>query len=181
MSQKIFKYPGRIFLFAAVAFSISFQARVELSETSAKALFIYNFVKHVEWGTDVDPNSPELVIGVFDDFRQAAKFSEILSVKSIGSKSLRVIEANNAKEAGQCQVLFVPNEKLNYYLREAPEISGKGLLVITESPGMIKNYSGINLVRSDNKIQFEINERMLKKSGLKASNELLSLASSVLK
>ena len=58
---------------------------------------------------------------------------------------------------------------------------GKPVLTISEVNGFIEQGGIINFIIVNDKIRFEINERVAKESGLKISSKLLRLARKVIR
>ncbi len=80
------------------------------------------------------------------------------------------------EEIDNCQILFIPSD----YMDELPSFikiaNSKHILLVTEEANAGYTVAGINLVKVEGKQKFELNEAMVKKTGLKISNQLIPLA-----
>jgi len=151
----------------------------DVEEYVAKAAFIYNFTKFVEWNNDA--NSESFVIGVVGESPIYSALTNIASTKKINNKKIEVVKCKTTDvENCHCQILFVPeNIGTKEFKDFLSALSTKNVLVITEHKGYLDYGSAINFLIVDNHIKFEINLTSLNKCNLKASAQLLKLAQSV--
>jgi hypothetical protein len=167
------------FLLIAVAFfSASFVIiQSEVEEYAAKAAFIYNFTKFVEWEENSLNNASSFNIGVLGDSPIISPLQDLAANKKINNKKINVIKFNSVSDIKNCHILFIPEGTPAEMLRESAESSlVKNTLIITEKKGDLENGSAINFLIVNNKIKFEINLNSLNKNNIKASSQLLKLA-----
>lgn len=152
------------------------QKKVE--EYTAKAAFIYNFTKFIEWPEN--QSAGEFQIAVLKDCPIIAPLEQIAASKRVNERKISVSVLKSEELPGNCHILFIPSsigsdrltEVLKYY-------SGKQTLIITEKKGMLSKGSSINFLIEDQKIRFEINRKSIEKAQLNVSSQLLKLAKSV--
>ena len=161
--------------------SFLIKQKKEVEEYIAKAAFIYNFTKFVEWERPEAKTAPTFVIGVLGDSPIYPHLLELSANKTINNKKIEIVncEAVNP-ETCRCQILFVPESITttgfkNFIL----DLSAQNVLIITERKGFLDLGSGINFLVVEDHIKFEINIQSLNKSHLKASSQLLKLASTI--
>jgi hypothetical protein len=156
-------------------------ARAEslFNEYQVKAAYLYNFAKFVEWpeGSFHDSLSPIkiCVLGV-DPF---GKSLDDLRHKSVGNRKLDIARLQQSDQAKACHVLFVSEaekENMSAILRA---VQKKSILTVGETKGFIRAGGIINLIRTGDKVNFEINRDAADRSGLKISSQLLKLATIV--
>lgn len=171
-----------IVLVTVVFFLSSFfqGSKNDAEEYSVKAAFIYNFTKFVEW--DKSETSPTFVIGVIGDSPIYKPLLEVAATKTINNKKIEVMRCNASSPSDcKCQILFVPetikSKDFQDFLTELN--STKNILIISESKGFLNSGSAINFLVIENHIKFEINIGSLNKYNLKASSQLLKLASNI--
>ena len=85
--------------------------------------------------------------------------------------------SKEAKLADTTAVLlnYIPARQYNKAQATLKNTEGNGSLEITD--GLTgKNIPGINLIKIDEKLKFQLNEQALRKEGLKISIQLLDLA-----
>ena len=138
-----------------------------------KAIFIYNFIKYIEWPT----TKQSFKIGILNGTPEMmAAFEKMIEKKSGEGQKLVLENYHSASAAGDCQLLFIPDNQSNILSEVSAKLSGKPTLIVTESDGLIKKGSGINFIIVDGKLRFELNRSTLKEADLKVSSNLLGLA-----
>lgn len=152
----------------------------DIGEYTAKAAFIYNFTKFVEWNEEAE-NSPAFVIGVLGESPIYDALQDIAKTKKINNKTIEVVKCVAAKpENCKCHILFIPeNTEPSIFKEYCKTPSLKNALIISEKQGSLDKGSAINFLIIDNRIRFEISMNTLNKCHLKASSQLLKLAVTV--
>lgn len=137
------------------------------------SVFVYNFTKYIQW-----PNaSNEFNIGILGgDPGAMESFKTMAEIKSSGSSKFIVTNVNNASQASNCQILFIPEGASNQLESIAGSLAGKPVLIITEKSGLIKKGSCINFITVDGKLNIELNREAVEGAGLKVSGQLMALA-----
>lgn len=145
------------------------------NEYTLKALFIYNFTKHIEWPANSNSSSKFqlIVVGKSDITNSLTK---ILSGRKINEKYIEVKSISSSSKIEAGQIIFIPRSSFSKVSSQLEGLSSKGSLIITEEKSISEKYSGINIVEKDNGLRFEINETNLKNAGFKVSNQLLQLS-----
>lgn len=142
-----------------------------------KALFLYNFTKYIEWPANMQGG--DFVIGVLGNSPIKKELDIIASKKTIGTQPIKVKVFNSINDIGSCHVLFIPPGKSSTLAEVNKKISGKGILVITDKPGLAKKGAGINYVLKDGHQDFEINKSTIKQQNLKVNSSLFALGTVV--
>lgn len=149
------------------AFAQSLSSR----EYEIKAAYLYNFIKYVDWPTTKDT----ITIGVLG----GNPFGEALAPlngKMAKGKRIIVKELGSAREAQNCQMIFVSSSE-KQRLQEIFENSKSAhVLTVGEMQGFAQGGGIINFIEENNKVRFEINEEAAHRTGLTISSELLKLA-----
>jgi YfiR/HmsC-like len=164
-----------VFVITTCAVSRNAQAQV-LNEYEAKAGFLFNFVKFVEWPSKAfaDGSSP-LIIGVVGDDRSSAVIGQIINGKTANGRRLVVKRFANFKALTYCHIVFVRSSERDR-IQQTLTAAGPGALTIGETEGFANVGGIINLTILDNKLRFQINPAAAEKAGLRISAKLLSLA-----
>lgn len=139
------------------------------------SLFIYGFVKYVEWPTSV--LNGDFVIGVYGNSPIIEELQSVAQSKKIGGRSIVVKVISNVSEVNDCHLIFVTSKESKGIQHIVAAIKANATLIVTEKAGLIKKGSMINIFHDedDDKTKFEINKAQLEKSKLKMSHELLRL------
>lgn len=142
-------------------------------EYQVKAAFIYNFMAFTQW-----PDNSDSVINLClygeDYFGHEI---DKLQNKAVGTRSIRVSRINNPEQLAQCQAIFF-SKSVNDSLAELilDHLPNKSILTLADSPNAASKGIIINMNLVDEKVIFEINLGIARKTGLGISSKLLQLA-----
>ena len=163
------------FVIATCAIPRNAQAQV-LNEYDAKAAFLFNFVKFIEWPSEafVDNSSP-LIIGVVGDDRSSGVIDQMINGKIANGRRLVVKRFSNLKSLTYCHIVFVRSSERDR-IRQTLTAAGPGALTVGETEGFARLGGIINFIIMDGKLRLEINQPSAERAGLKISAKLLSLA-----
>ena len=138
-----------------------------------KALFMYNFTKYLEWPTS--KQSGDFVIGVYGNSPIINELNIIAQKRKVGAQQIIVKKITESVQFESCNIIYVPANRSAKINEIQQYCNGKGVVLITDKPGMAKTHSGINYVKVNGKQNFEINKRHLETQGIKINSVLLSL------
>ncbi|CAN5451027.1 hypothetical protein BH11BAC2_BH11BAC2_00770 [soil metagenome] len=147
-------------------------------EYTVKALFVYNFIKHIEWPAPKNQSST-FTISVLGNSEVTGKLEALLKGRKIFDKTFEIRVCNNLDETANSQIIYISKSQSEKISSLLEKLSGKGVLIIAEDRNMAARGACINIIQSNNHMRFELNESALKKEGLKISNQLLELATVV--
>ena len=165
---------GAIVTLALVFSSLQAQDYVVIT----KVRYLKSFTKYVEWPNDY--KSGDFVIGVLDNATMANALSLKLKDRTVGNQSFKIINYTSASDIGRCHILYIPPEKSSDLKTALSRVKSYSTLVVTDKPGLVEEGSGINLVRNGAMFQFEINQKIMKKSELTVSSLLIPMAAKVI-
>jgi hypothetical protein len=178
---------GRHFLAALVLLGLALLIIAPAQSTSApaapageyqiKAAFLYNFAKFVEWPANKfsTTNSP-VVIGVLGRDPFGADLDKTILDETVGGRPIVIKRFDRMEDIQGCHILFVsPAEKgrLVEIVREAEKAS---VLTVSETDNFAESGGIINFTKAGNKVRLEMNVNAARRSDLKISAKLLSLA-----
>ena len=152
--------------------SLSF-TRVDIEEYEAKAMFLINFVKYIDWGQQ-DPATP-VRIGIVGHSEIRPALERIAEYKKGNARPLQIVSIDPAHPE-LCHVIFISREETRKTSALAKELAGKGVLLVTEDNSSSNRSAGINLIKSSQRIKFEINQPAIRLAGLRLSGQLQQLA-----
>lgn len=138
-----------------------------------KALFLYNFIKNVEW----PPASKQgdLIIGVLGSNPISKELETITSTQRAGNQAMKVKVFSTVEEITNCHIIYVSPNKGNLVPQLLAKISGSNTLVVSDNKGGIQQGSGINFILDGDKLKFEISKHNIEVKGLRVSTSLLNL------
>ncbi|HBH48798.1 MAG TPA: hypothetical protein DDX98_09165 [Bacteroidales bacterium] len=142
-----------------------------------KALFMYNFTKYLEWPSAKQKGN--FVIGVYGGSPIINELNIIAQKRKVGAQQIVVRKISDASQFKDCHIVYVPESRSSRIDEVMQNCSGKGVVLITDMPGMAKTHSGINYIKIDGKQNFEINKKHLEQQEIKINSALLSLGIAV--
>jgi hypothetical protein len=166
---------GIVALIASCAMCRNAQAQA-LNEYEAKAAFLFNFLKFVDWPAQAfaDDSAP-LVIGIVGDDKSSERIEQLVNGKSANGRQVVVKRFPSFKQLTYCHLVFVrasERERLPQILSAARS----GSLIVGETDSFARWGGAINFSIEDGKIRLEINQKSAERAGLKISAKLLSIA-----
>jgi hypothetical protein len=152
-----------------------------LPEYQAKALFLYNFAKFVEWpASKFSSTNAPLVIGVFGQNPFDDHLENAVRGKQINGRTILVRQVADAPEVQQCHILFVGSgerRRLDDVFKAAETGS---VLTVGETVGFLESGGMINFYlesggAAGKRVRFEIDDRVARRANLRMSSKLLNL------
>lgn len=152
-------------------------ARAELTEGQAKAGFLYNVARFVEWPASSFSSATAPIVmctrGLQSDVDAAMP---LLGGKMIGDRPIR-LERDPLLVEG-CHILYMGlGSQTNF--REMVQ-SGGAVLVVSDVPGTLGQGAAVEIVPMGKRIAFNVNLGAVRRAGLKLGAPLLRLAHEVL-
>lgn len=142
-----------------------------------KALFVYNFTKYIEWPKN--KQTGDFVIGVLGHSSIISELKAFTERKTVGSQKIVVEEILSSEDYTKYHIVYVPTKLSGQAEDIANKTKGKGVLLVTDKPGLAATTSGINFVKVDNQQKFEVNTTNLETEGVKHSHTLVLLGIAV--
>lgn len=158
-----------------VVITVSFCGKVMAQEediVKAKAKFIYNFTRYVEWPSDA--NSSDFVIAVYGSSQLVDELKEVTSTKLVEKKHITVKKITNLAEIDNSQVLFVSYVKTKELKDVVGRLKNRKILIITEKYGALEEGSTINFIEDNDKLSYEIKPNNAESMGLKLNSTIIS-------
>lgn len=138
-------------------------------EATVRALFIYNFTKHIDWPPEKIAST--FRIGVWGETKVYDKLRTILIDRRIKNRPVEIIKIDSILQVKECNVLYITYTELSHaYELNAKNLS-YGVLIITDGPDVNNNGASIKITNQENIMKFEINDRDLKEKGLSVAKQ----------
>lgn len=158
---------------------VSMELKQASIETDAKAAFIINFTKYIEWQSSSLDNMDVFKIGVVGD-HSVYQSLKSLSSKKVKNKKIEIYYFNKPDDIQECHLIYVSSSMtLNQLKSCSTSAKSKNTLIIGDKKGALNNGAAINFVAVGNKLKFEMNIQNFNKNKLKVSSQLLQLATNV--
>ncbi len=153
-------------------FNKNFHAETDIK--NAEAIFIYNFLSHVQWPEGSVGN--DYLIGVLGKTSTYDYLLKYTTNRKIGTRPIQVKQLNSSSEVSHCQVLLIADHKSNEINTINQNLLGKSCLTIGEKAGLTKSGAVIDFNVVDGKLRYKIDEENAKKQKLIISSALLHMS-----
>jgi len=153
------------------------QARLEASEASVKAAFLYKFPGYIDWPASTFPSAAApFTFGVMGQDDVAAELERLVAGKQWSGHPMAVRRVNGDNGLAGLQVLFVgrgAGDRVGAVVRAAQL---PGLLVVTENEKGLTYGAAINFVLLEDRVGFEVAPEAAERNGLRISSRMLAVA-----
>lgn len=160
-----------------IAVLVFFCISAKAQDEKFKALFMYNFTKYFEY--PASKQAGNFVIAVVGDSPIIGELQTIADKKTVGPQKIEVKKISATDDVTKCHIVFVPESQSASAAAIAAQIAGKGVVLITDKPGLGKTVSGINYISTGGKQSFEVNQNHLKEQGVNVASALITLGKAV--
>jgi hypothetical protein len=163
-----------ILLFALlfVPFTKNFHAETDIK--NAEAIFIYNFLSHVQWPEGaVGSNYLIGVLGKTATYDYLVKYT---TNRKVGNRIIEIKQLNGISEVVHCQVLLVSDQKSSEMESISQKLNGRSCLTVGERSGLTESGAVIDFNVVDGKLRYKINQENAKKQNLVISSTLTRMS-----
>ncbi len=166
----------RLLVLATLLFGARVGAQAPMSESQVKAMFVYNFLKFVEWPVDTSVGAKDpFVVLIIGDGATADATEHFLESKTIGERPLVVRRIQWDQSLAGARAAFVVErdaKKLHHVLEAA---ASAGVLTIGEGESFTTRGGVIGLLVEDRKVRFDVDTTAAQTARLRVSSKLLAL------
>ena len=165
-------------LFGAIPGNVRCDSEQPMPEEAACLL---NFSRFIEWPSAAfqNPGAP-FVIGVIGKNPFGIDLARMAWQESARGRALVVRELHPGDDLRGCQILFIGAADEKLVARILASVNGSSVLTVSDAPGFV-NWGGmIEFSRQGDHVRFSVNDIAVKRAGIKASANLLQLASEVI-
>lgn len=150
----------------------------QFMEYTVKAVFLEQFTRFIEWPdtSGMYDTSKPFILGVLGENPFGATLEEIYSTRKIKDKNVKISYFSGIDEVEGCHLLFISKsmeKELSHILSYTKK---KPVLTVSDTEGFAEKGVLINLFLEGNSVRFEINEAVVRESGLFISYLLLKHA-----
>lgn len=151
-------------------------APLAVEQYTVLAALTLNFARFTQWSeqafADLGNNLQVCLVG---DNVLMQSFDSIAG-KVVGTKVIKIINADKLRNLHQCNILFVSELPNNVLAQVFLDIKQYPVLTIGEGLDFIHSGGMVAMINTDGKIQLHINLPIVKNAGLTISSSLLRLA-----
>lgn len=153
-------------------------AAQQVEEYHIKAVFLSNLSHFVTWPPANDREKIAFVIGIYGPDPFGTIIDRAVAGETKNSRPVRIERYGSLQELNPaaCSILFIHASKISEWESIHSHLSAHAVLTVADVAGFPEQGGMVNLVKSGQKIQVEINYDAVRLSGLTISSKLLSLA-----
>jgi hypothetical protein len=171
----------RLLILATLLFGVRVEAQqAPMSEAQVKAMFVYNFLKFVEWPVDTSVGAKDpFVVLIIGEGATADATEQFLQSKSIGDRPLVVRRTRWDQSLAGARAAFVVEGDAKKLHRVLDAAASAGVLTIGEGESFTTRGGVIGLLVEDRKVRFDVDTTAAQIAGLRVSSKLLALTRAV--
>jgi hypothetical protein len=170
-ARNLLRLVSRIALAATLALTMPASFGEATTEAQLKAAYLVNFLKYVEFpGTRATVN---LCLFGRDSL---GPYLAGYEGRQVGGRELRIRRVNSPEQIADCQELFIPDTEEARLAAVLRWVDKQPILTVSDAETFTREGGGIALIRSEGRLQFEVNVEALTRAGLRASPQMLRLA-----
>jgi hypothetical protein len=140
----------------------------------AYTLFVYNFMKYIEWP---EANSKgDFVLGIYGDSPITKELQALAANRKLKGRTITVKTINKPEDIGDCQLLYIPSSKSSVVKALKDQMKDKPVLLVGEREGLAKKGTALSFCTlEDDALKFDINKKEIEQHQLKISSSLIQL------
>lgn len=151
--------------------------RISATEYQAKAAFLYQLAKFVEWpvATFLDADSP-ITIGIFGTDPFGSDLETVIGERTAKRRRFRIKRFSEPREAKGCQILFIPAGEERRWNEVLQEIAALSVLTVGETSRFVSAGGIIGLIPAKNRLSITVNLQSAERAHLILSSQLLGVS-----
>jgi hypothetical protein len=170
----------RLLVVAALLFGVRVEAQAPMAESQVKAMFVYNFLKFVEWPADLSVGLKDpFVVLIIGEGATADATERFLESKTIGEQPVVVRRTEWDQSLAGVRAAFVVEQDPKKLHRILDAAATAGVLTIGEGESFTTRGGVIALLVHDRKVRFDVDTSAAQSAGLRVSSKLLALTRAV--
>jgi len=169
----------RLLLLTTLLFGVRAGAQSPMSESQVKAMFVYNFLKFVEWPAESHQTGDPFVVLIIGEGPTADATERFLESKTIGEQKVIVRRARWDQSLEGARAAFVVESDGKRLHRILDSAASAGVLTIGEGESFTTRGGVIALLVEDRKVRFDVDTTAAQVARLRVSSKLLALTHAV--
>jgi hypothetical protein len=145
-----------------------------VQEYQIKAVFLYNFVRFVDWPTRTfaAAHTP-LVIGVLGADPFGGALDDAVRGESVNGHPLAVQRFRRVEDVVDCAMLFISRSEAGRLESILVALRHRSILTVSDAENFARRGGMIRFVNENNKVRLRINVGAAREAGLTISSKLL--------
>lgn len=158
----------------------SASAQSSLNEAQAKAAFVLNFARYIEWPASAFGASEASVVVCLVGRDNLGAALLALEGRTVQGRALKVRRGVAADDMRGCQLVYIDETEERRVLPVLRVLAGQPVLTVSAIERFVDMGGAIGIVLGEDRLLFEVNRAALVQAQLKASSKLLQLARIIL-
>lgn len=149
------------------------RAQAQDIDHKAYTLFLYNFMKYIEW-----PNTEgDFVVGVVGNSPIVTELMKLAESKKAKGRKILVKTLSSPDDMYGCSMVYITSSKSSLLKAFIEKSKGKSILIVGEREGLARKGAAISFViEDDESLKFDLNKSVMDSHSLKVTNLLMQLA-----
>jgi hypothetical protein len=164
---------------ATVVGSLGSAHAQDVTESSLKAAFLYNFGRFTEWPADAIPAGAPLVTCIVGDNGMADALERMAKGRHVMGRTVAVVRATVDAPPRTCHLLYVGTLHPAQLGPLMAGLRGTPVLTVVDSEGQSRVPAIVRLFVDNGNLRFDIDHGLAKRGRLQLSSKLLTLAKKV--
>jgi hypothetical protein len=170
----------RLLLLATLLFGARLEAQATMGESQIKAMFVYNFLKFVDWPADSSLGARDpFVVVIIGEGPTADAAEHYLEPRAIGDRPLSVHRIRWDQSLAGARAAFVVELDGKKLRRVLDAAAAAGVLTIGEGDNFTTSGGVIGLLIEDRRLRFDVDTSAAEHAGLHVSSKILALSRNV--
>jgi hypothetical protein len=148
-----------------------FASRSFSQDENYQGALIYHFANLFQW-----PPANNYTIGVLGYSPIENVLVQISQTKKVGNSTITIKKCSSVNSITGCNIVFVCNDQLGELTNVVSNARQEKILIITASPGMAGKGAGINFIKQEGKVMYEVNPRNINATGLEVPDVITKMA-----
>ncbi len=150
------------------------RARAQDVDYKSYSLFVYNFIKYIEWPDS--KSQGDFVLGVLGDSPVIRELEKLAATKKAKGRTIVIKRFSTAEEVTECHLLYVTAGKSGTIKALRDKIKNKPMLIVGEREGLARKGASLSFVTlEDDVLKFDINKSEIELHNLKIPGTLILL------
>jgi hypothetical protein len=165
---------GKLLLLLLFMRGVSSKCYAQDVDYKAYTLFVYNFMKYVEWPEA--QSKGDFVVGIYGDSPIQKELQTLAVGKKLKGRNIVIKAIAKPEDAASCQLLYVASSKSSGIKQLKDLMKDKPVLIVGEREGLAKKGAELSFVTlEDDELKFDINKKEIETHQLKIASSLLAL------
>lgn len=165
---------AKLFVLGLLLTAFAQRGRAQDVDYKAYTLFVYNFMKYVEWPEA--QSKGDFVVGVYGDSPIQKELQALAANKKLKGRNIVVKNLSKPEDIAACQLAYIPSSKSSIVKQFKEQLKDKPVLIVGEREGLAKKGAALSFVTmEDDALKFDINKKEIEQRQLKISSQLVNL------